>query len=200
MTDSTDKHLNTRRRGAGAMWYMRALGRETLPETLEVNGRLYTLLYTVKHDFFAATGFYETDNGHRVVLKVSRTTVYAGLPLLWMGKKLCEREMRFYRRLSDLPNVPALLGTHGPTGLIHDYVPGRPLSKDHPIPDGFFDRLVELMHQLHARDVAYVDTNKPENILLGEDGLPHLIDFQISFDLHRRPMLPIPLPRSREAM
>jgi hypothetical protein len=51
------------------------------------------------------------------------------------------------------------------------------------VPDGFFARLQQLIATLHARDMAYVDANKPENILLGDDGLPHLIDFQISWDL-----------------
>jgi serine/threonine protein kinase len=44
--------------------------------------------------------------------------------------------------------------------------------------------LQELIAELHRRRIAYVDTNKPENILLGDDGKPHLIDFQISWDHH----------------
>jgi RIO-like serine/threonine protein kinase len=140
---------------------------------------------TVKHDFFAATAFYEDDAGNKAVLKISRTVDCMGLPLEWIGRFLCQREMRFYKKLADLPNVPALLGTVGKTGFVHAYVVGRPLSKDRPVPDGFFKQLFELLDELHRRDVAYVDTNKPENILLGDDGRPHLIDFQISWDLHR---------------
>ncbi len=34
---------------------------------------------------------------------------------------------------------------------------------------------------IHERNIAYVDANKRENILYGEDGRPWLIDFQISF-------------------
>jgi hypothetical protein len=138
---------------------------------------------TIKHDFFAATGFYDDAAGRRVVLKVARVVDCAGLPLKWAGKWLCRREMRFYRRLSELPNVPGFLGTWGETGFIHEYVPGRPLSRESPVPDGFFDQLADLFGELHRRRIAYVDANKPQNILLGEDGLPHLIDFQISWDL-----------------
>jgi hypothetical protein len=43
--------------------------------------------------------------------------------------------------------------------------------------------LQRLIGELHRRGIAYVDTNKTSNILLGDDGKPHLIDFQISFDL-----------------
>ena len=44
-------------------------------------------------------------------------------------------------------------------------------------------QLHDLLREIHRRNVAYVDTNKPENILLGDDGRPYLIDFQISWDL-----------------
>ena len=134
--------------------------------------------------FFAATGFYTDPSGRLVVLKAGRTEEFMGVPLLWLGKWLCERELRFYTRLADLPNVPDVVGRVGPTGFVHAYVVGQPLSKDRPVPDAFFDQLDALVTELHRRDIAYVDTNKPENILLGDDHRPHLIDFQISYDLH----------------
>ena len=162
---------------------MRALGRAGLPREFEIGGTTYRLLRTVKHDFFAATAFYQDGEGKTAVLKISRTTDFAGVPLEWLGRWLCRREVRFYNRLADLPNVPRVLGTVGPTGFVHDYVPGRPLEKDRPVPDRFFDELQHLLKELHRRGIAYVDTNKPQNILLGDDGRPHLIDFQISYDL-----------------
>ena len=161
---------------------MRALGKAGLPRTFSLNGTEYRLVRTVKHDFFAATAFYADQAGRTVVLKISRTTDFAGLPLLWLGRWLCGREMRFHEKLADLPNVPRVLGTVGPTGLVHDFVPGRPLEKDRHVPDGFFNQLQDLLAEVHRRGMAYVDTNKPQNILLGDDGRPHLIDFQISYD------------------
>jgi hypothetical protein len=166
---------------------LRALGRRELPQQFTLNSIPYHLTRPIKHDFFAATAFYATDDvstPHReVVLKAGRTEPFAGVPLKWLGRWLCWREMRFYTRAADIKNVPALLGTVGETGFVHAFVPGRPLSKDRPVPDHFFDRLRELIAELHRRDIAYVDANKPENILLGDDELPHLIDFQISWDL-----------------
>jgi hypothetical protein len=167
-----------------AAWSMRALGKRGMPQSFAIGGVTYRLSQTIKHDFFAATAFYADDAGRTVVLKMSRTEEYFGLPLAWLGKWLCDREVRFYRRLSDLPNVPAVLGMVGQTGFVHAYVEGHPLGKERLVPDGFFEKLQALMAELHRRDVAYVDTNKPQNILLGDDGLPHLIDFQISYDLH----------------
>ena len=161
---------------------MRALGRAGLPGEFRVADATYHLEREVKHDFWAATGFYLDESGRRVVLKVGRATSFFGFPLRFAGRWLCRRETRFYRNLADLPNVPALLGLVGDTGFAHDYVEGRPLSRDKPVPNGFFAQLRGLLGELHRRGIAYVDTNKPENILLGEDGRPHLIDFQISWD------------------
>jgi hypothetical protein len=163
---------------------MRALGRRDLPPALSIAGKIYRHQKTIKHDFFAATGFYDDAEGSRIVLKVGRVNDYCGFPCLWMGKWLCRREVRFYSALSDLPNVPPVLGQVGPTGFVHRYVPGRPLGDRLPVPDGFFDQLLQLLAEVHRRNIAYVDTNKPQNILLGEDGRPHLIDFQISYDVH----------------
>jgi RIO-like serine/threonine protein kinase len=160
---------------------MRALGANDLPETISVNDRAYRHEKTVKHDFFAATGFYRAEDGSRGVLKIGRTTRFFGLPLKWVGRRLCQRELNCYRRLADLPNVPKVLGVVGETGFLHEYVPGRPLAKDKPVPDDFFAQLQTLLAELHRRNIAYVDTNKPENILLGDDGRPYLIDFQISY-------------------
>ena len=166
------------------VYSLRALGQSDLPKSFILNGIPYQHEKAVKHDFFAATAFYLSSAGERVVLKIGRTQDYAGLPLLWLGRWLCNREIRFYQACQDLPNVPKFLGRVGKTGFVHAYVPGHPLSKEQPIPNDFFDDLAQLLQELHRRNIAYVDTNKPQNILQGDDGRPHLIDFQISFDLH----------------
>jgi len=166
---------------------MRALGRGKLPKAIAVRGTRYTLVRTVKHDFFAATGFYENAAGGRVVLKMGRTQEFAGIPLRWLGRRLCLRELRFYARLKDLPAVPKVLATLGYTGFVLEFVPGLPFSTLPRVSDGFFDELRDLFAELHARGVAYVDADKSQNILAGDDGRPHLIDFQISFDVESLP-------------
>jgi hypothetical protein len=181
---SDDRHLEPRTAGKRPPAYaLRALGRDGLPEVVEAGGVSYRLTQTVKHDFWAATGFYLGEDGQKAVLKMGRREPYAGIPLAWAGRFLCARELRFYRALSDLPNVPAVLGEVGKTGFLHGYVEGRPLSRREKTPDPFFGELMEVVQRIHQRGIAYVDANKPENILLGEDGKPHLIDFQISWDL-----------------
>lgn len=155
-----------------------------MPTWVRCDGALYRHIRTFKHDFFAATGLYEGPAGP-CVLKLGRINPLFGLPLAWSGAFLRRQEQRAYQLAGDLPGVPRYIGDVGPTGFLHTYVPGRPLDKGDAVGDRFFDELQELVAQLHARGMAYVDLNKPQNVLLGEDGRPYLIDFQISLRVGR---------------
>ena len=150
-----------------------------LPPTVECAGGRYSLVETFKHDFFAGTGLYRGPVG-LAVLKLNRTNPFFGLSMMWAGRFLGRREIRLYRALADLPGVPALIGPVGQTGFMHAFVPGHPLARHEAVSDTFFDELMSLVRTLHARHIAYVDLNKRQNILLGDDGRPYLIDFQIS--------------------
>ena len=169
--------------GRGVLYSMHALGRDGLPPTVRAAGHTYHIRQFVKHDFFAATGFYDdVSTGEPVVIKFGRNTSFYGLPTAWIGRWLVRRETRFYERLADVPNVPRLIGRAGKSAFVHAFIPGKPLKKGEPVPDGFFDDLLTLVDRLAGRGIALVDTSKPENILLGEDGRPYVIDFQISYD------------------
>lgn len=150
-----------------------------MPPCVTCAGQQYRRVTTFKHDFFAATGLYRGPGG-LAVLKVNRVTPFFGLPMRWAGRFLGQREIRLYRAAQGLKGVPALLGPVGETGFMHAFVRGHPLERHEEVPDAFFDELLALVHALHERHIAYVDLNKRQNILMGEDGQPHLIDFQIS--------------------
>jgi hypothetical protein len=169
-------------RSQQVLYNMRAFGRDDLPATITVAGVTYHHERTVKHDFWAVTGFYLGPGGERVVLKCGRQAEFFGVGLTWIGRYLRWREMHFYQRLADLPNVPKVLGVVGKTGFVHEYVKGRPLADGSSVPEGYFEKLFAVIDELHRRGIAYVDTNKPQNILVGDDGEPYLIDFQISWD------------------
>ncbi len=164
--------------------WLRALGGEDLPSAITVSGITYQHIRTFKHDFFAATGLYEGSPG-KVVLKIGRRVPIFGIPLQWIGVFLKKHESRLYGLTESIKGVPALTGEWGATGMAHTYVEGRPLAR-HDIPDDqFFPALSAMLDAIHARGAAYVDLEKRENILLGDDGRPYLIDFQISWHLPR---------------
>jgi hypothetical protein len=176
--------------------YLFALGQDSLPETLVMQARGSTVTFRFvklfKHDFFAATGLYrdqaiapapaddEAGPG-LVVLKIQRTRSFCGFPLAWLGRRVARNEIRVLESLQGIRGVPEFLGRHGTSGFMHAFVPGAPLEPTMPFTAAFFDNFRDLLAAIHARHAAYVDTNKRENILLGTDGRPWLIDFQISY-------------------
>lgn len=163
--------------------WLYALPHGRMPATVTCGGVTYTHVETFKHDFFAATGLYRGPDGTLAVAKLGRVVPFLGVPVVAISRALAEREIRFYRLMAGTPGVPGLLGPIGRTGLLHEFVRGRPLGRNDAVGPDFFDQLMALLAAMHARHIAYVDLNKRQNILVGDDGRPYLIDFQISLHL-----------------
>lgn len=171
---------------------LRALGRAEPPHVVDIDGVPHRHVTTFKHDSWAATGLYQADDGRQIVCKFNRIEPVFGLPMRWLGRLLARREQRMLDRLADEPLVPDACGPVYVDGrparncVAHVFVPGRPLVRRMPVSSEFFRELRALLERVHARGIAYVDLHKRENILVGADGRPYLIDFQISASLPRR--------------
>lgn len=166
----------------------RALGTQDPPSTVRIDGETYELSEIFKHDSWAATAIYQSAT-KKVVCKFNRQQSAFGVPLRWLGQWLAQREAAHYRRLTGMANVPALCGAVTadgvalPHAVAHDYVEGHPLSRYDQLPESFLLELQAAFAEVHRRQMAYVDLHKRENILVGVDGKPYLIDFQVSFML-----------------
>ena len=156
-----------------------------MPPRIEVAGRVYTQHTIFKNDFFALTALYVGDAG-RVIVKVHRQASFLTLPLGWLGRWLAARECAAFGRLHNVDGIPRLIQRWGPTGLIREYIEGHPLARGERVPDDFHARLRSLIDTIHERGMAYVDLEKSENVLVGDDGKPYLFDFQISWYLPDR--------------
>lgn len=166
---------------------MYACGQKGLPETIYCVQQTWHLQHTFKHDFYACTGLYFCrDTNRRCVLKISRVQPFFGIPTAYIGRFLRNRELKILRRLNGLDQIPNFLGTFGRNGLIYEYIEGKSLDERPPLPDNFFSQLEKLLDKIHDRNVCYMDMNKRGNILIGKDGRPYLIDFQISLFLPGR--------------
>ncbi len=161
-----------------------ALGQPEPPAVIDVAGERFEFVRLMKHDFFAATALYQGAR-RKVVAKFGRQSPILGLPADWIGRFLAWQEARMYGELSGMEAVPEFVGRYGSTCIVHEFIEGAPLEKNQPVPDGFFGQLKEAIDAIHARDMAYVDLEKRQNVLLGDDGKPYLIDFQISWHLPR---------------
>lgn len=160
--------------------WLLALGSAGLPPRVSAGGRAYHLSRVFKHDFFAATALYEGE-GEKVLVKINRQASLGGLPLRWIGRILANRECAALARLEGIPGIPRLIARPDRTGFIREFVEGEPMVKGRPVPDDFHEKLRDLVAEIHRRDMAYVDLEKCENVLVGADGRPYLFDFQIAW-------------------
>lgn len=83
-------------------------------------------------------------------------------------------------RSVDVSGLPALPERDAQLTLVRSYIDGAPLHRCERLPVDFFERLEELVRELHARGVAHNDLHKEQNIVVGPDGRPALIDFQLA--------------------
>lgn len=166
----------------------RALGAADAPPEVMVDGQRYRQIELFKHDSWAATALYASA-AKRIVCKFNRAQPVLGLPMTWLGRCLAEREHRALARLASLPQVPAPLGPVYAKGrrlrnaVARAFIPGHPLGKDERVGADFFPALQAALRAMHRRGIAYVDLHKRENIIVGDDGRPYLVDFQICFDV-----------------
>ncbi len=181
--------------------WLLALGRDEPPPEIEIERGVFRLDHIFKHDFFAFTARYVgVDQSGSVILKIGRTASFFGLPLSWIGRLHAWHESRVFRQLEDLETVPAFTGRYGKYGMTHEFVEGHELAKGERVPDAFFPRLEAAVTEIHRRKMAYVDLEKCENVLVGDDGHPYLFDFQISWywpESHGGDLLPLRWLRAR---
>ena len=185
MTEPTHA-LSTKSKVKPRPRWLKALGLESPPESLQIAGVPHRLREVFKHDSWAATALYEDPEGVLRVVKLHRQAPALGLPLGWLGRRTASNERRLLEQLAGLQGIPALAGPvrgAGPVlrhAVARDYVAGHPLGNREPVSDTFFPDLNRLLKEMHKRRTVYVDLHKRENIIVNERGEPCLIDFQIS--------------------
>jgi len=181
-------HRTVRKRPA----LLRALGNDDPPDQVTVRGATYRRSEILKHDSWAATAIYHNERHERIICKFGRTESVCGIPLAWFGRALAVREARFLRQLADVETIPEGLGdvsSEGrllPNAIARRYIDGEPMRVKQKVDPHIFDELHGLLQTMHKRNMAYVDLHKLENVVVGQNGRPYLIDFQFCFALSER--------------
>jgi hypothetical protein len=166
----------------------RALGHAEPPEAIDLAGETFRRVETLKHDSWAATAVYRSAT-RTAKCKFNRTQSIAVVPMAWLGRYLAARERWFMDRLAGIEGIPVSLGEIRvgnavlANAMAHEWIEGHALAEKEPVDDRFFPQLSAILAAAHRRGVAHVDLHKRENILVDEQGRPHLIDYQISFGL-----------------
>lgn len=150
---------------------------------IEIDGDVYQHLGTLKRDAFARTELVERD-GKKYLFKVSRLAILGPLKLKWLMNRLAGHEVDIHHLLEGVHGVPKLTRQVSENSFLREFVEGRTLDRNPPdLQPDFFDEFHEIVKNIHARGVAFVDLAKKENVVVTTDGRPFLIDFQISIAL-----------------
>lgn len=118
-------------------------------------------------------------------LAVRRDTRQARWWTRAVARWLAGREARALSRLSDMEDVPRLIGWQQGI-LLRSWIEGRPMQEARPRDPSYFARASALVRRLHAAGVVHNDLAKEPNWLVREDGAPALIDFQLAWAPRRR--------------
>jgi hypothetical protein len=172
----------------------RALGAAEPPAMIALGGERFRRVEILKHDSWAATAVYRSAT-RTAKCKFNRTQPIGVVPMAWLGRMLAAREQWFMDRLAGIEGTPVSLGAVTaagavvPTAIAHEWIDGHALAEGERVDDWFFPQLEAILDEAHRRGVAHVDLHKRENILVDDQGRPHLIDYQISFGIpHERPL------------
>ncbi|MDY6839138.1 MAG: hypothetical protein SWH78_14330 [Thermodesulfobacteriota bacterium] len=134
------------------------------------------------------------EHGVRAVVKdFSRGKLfYRGI----IGRFLVWRERKAYRKLRGLRGIPALYGVIDGLALVLEEIPGKRLKKhkgDTALSKAFFDALEETIEDFHRRGVAHCDLKNASNILVGNDGMPYIVDWAASISERELRFFPLNL-------
>jgi hypothetical protein len=150
----------------------------------------------LKRDQFGSVELMEGPAG-RVVRRIACGCAFPGTGLV--ARLLLRRERRALLALAGLPGVARALelppyeaaasidGTvpDARDVLLRSWVAGTPLHAADRLPENYFELLEVLVVQLHRRGVCHNDLHKEPNVIVGPDGRPGVIDFQLA-SIHSR--------------
>jgi hypothetical protein len=139
----------------------------------------------LKQDSFGTVRRLPLDAGGALVDCVERDTTTAARGVRWLARRLAAREARALGALRQVPQVPRLLDWDG-RRLRRSWLAGLPLHRAGTVDTAYFREALRLLRRLHAAGVVHNDLAKEPNWLVGPDGRPALVDFQLAARPRRR--------------
>ena len=113
-----------------------------------------------------------------------------------VGRFLIWREAKAYGKLAGIKGVPAFYGVIEGLALAVAEIPGRSLEnleKEMLLPFHFFDAMETLVNAIHQRGMAHCDLKRAPNTLLGDDGMPYIVDWAASISKSEFWLPPLPM-------
>lgn len=130
----------------------------------------------LKKDLFGEVWLQDSDSGPSIV----RDTRPARWWLKWLARSLLRREARGLAAMEGIAGVPELLRVDKDR-LTRSYIAGAPLHMGSPAGRTYFASAARLLRRMHRAGVVHNDLAKEPNLLVGDDGQPAFIDFQLAW-------------------
>lgn len=115
-----------------------------------------------------------------VVVKRAPAAGFAGL----LGRRTLRREARIYESLHGVAGIPRCYGLIAGRYLVLEHIAGpslRVFAEPFADRDRFYARLLRILDDMHAAGIAHGDLKRKNNILVGPDEQPYVIDFGIAW-------------------
>ena len=106
-----------------------------------------------------------------------------------VSEHFIQHEYKIYQRLEGIAGIPKCYGLSDDGSLILEYIDGNSYrEKEHILEnrDQFFIDLLALILSIHKAGVSHGDLKRKDNILIGENNQPYLIDFGAAMSLNSK--------------
>ena len=125
----------------------------------------------------------DVDGQSFLVKKTSQASPLAGR----ISQYFINHEYKIYQRLESVAGIPKCYGLSDDGSLILQYIDGHSYREKERTLEGrdqFFADLLTLILTIHAGGVSHGDLKRKDNILIGENNQPYLIDFGTAMSLN----------------
>jgi RIO-like serine/threonine protein kinase len=121
------------------------------------------------------------ENGKRAVVKDFSVNgfIYRNVA----GRFLVWREKKAYEKLEGIKGIPVFYGSVDGLAIIIEEITGKSMKAVHKttgIPEKFYSDLHDLLKAIHSAGLAHCDLKRAPNIIMGDDGMPYLVDWSAS--------------------
>lgn len=96
-------------------------------------------------------------------------------------------EVAILKALQGIRGIPEFYGMLDDRSFAMGYIPGEQIHRAKLGPRTF-ERLEEIVAQMHARRVVHLDLRQRKNVLVGADGEPAIVDFQSALRFPANPL------------
>ncbi|SVA51115.1 uncharacterized protein METZ01_LOCUS103969 [marine metagenome] len=106
-----------------------------------------------------------------------------------VSEHFIQHEYKIYQRLEGIAGIPKCYGLSDDGSLILEYIDGDSYREKEYIlenRDQFFVDLLALILSIHKAGVSHGDLKRKDNILIGENDQPYLIDFGTAMSLNSK--------------